>query len=61
MPWTPKQVRYLFSSGSPLSAVQKESMHSELHANPSMGHKKKGSAALKKRSRMADRFAEART
>lgn len=61
MPWTRQQVKFLFSGGSPLSAVQKENMHSELHANPAMGHKKKGSAALKKKSRMAERFAEART
>jgi len=42
MPWTRKQVKYLLSSGSPLSGAQKTKMVSELHANPAMGHKKKG-------------------
>lgn len=45
MPWTRKQVKYLLSSGSPLSGSQKEKMKGELHANPAMGHKKKNSAA----------------
>lgn len=48
MPWTRKQVRLLLSSASPLSEEQQSKMKSELHANPSLGHKKKGSAALKK-------------
>lgn len=48
MPWTRKAVKFLLSSGSPLKAGQKEKMVGELHANPSMGHKKKGSSALKK-------------
>lgn len=48
MPWTRKQVKYLFSSGSPLSGKQKAKMHAELHADPAMGHMKKGSKALKK-------------
>ena len=42
MPWTRKQVKYLLSSGSPLSGGQKTKMKSELHADPAMGHKKKG-------------------
>jgi hypothetical protein len=42
MPWTPRQKRYLLSSGSPLTGAQKESMKAELHADPSMGHMKKG-------------------
>jgi hypothetical protein len=54
MPWTPRQTRYLLSSGSPLSAVQKEKMKGELHANPRLAH-------AKKKSRMADRFKKART
>lgn len=41
MPWTPKQVRFLFSSGSPLSEEQKEKDKAELHANPSLGHRRK--------------------
>lgn len=48
MPWTRRQVRYLESSGSPLSAAQKDKMNSELHADPSLGHNKKGSTAMKK-------------
>lgn len=49
MPWTRRQVKYLLSSGSPLSGEQKTKMVGELHSDPSMGHKKKGSKALKKR------------
>lgn len=48
MPWTRRQVRYLESSGSPLTSAQKDKMNSELHANPSMGHKRKGSTAMMK-------------
>lgn len=47
MPWTRKQVKLLLSSGSPLSSQQKGKMKQELHQDPSMGHKKKGSKALK--------------
>jgi len=46
MPWTRKQVKYLFSSGSPLSGEQKNKMHAELHANPAMGHMQKGSSRM---------------
>lgn len=48
MPWTRKQVKKLLSSGSPLNSGQKAKMKSELHADPAMGHAKKGSEALKK-------------
>lgn len=48
MPWTPRQVRYLLSSGSPLSGGQQAKMKGELHASPGMGHMQKGSSALKK-------------
>lgn len=48
MPWTRKAVKLLLSDASPLSGAQKDKMKAELHADPSMGHKKKGSAALKK-------------
>lgn len=48
MPWTPRQVRYLESSGSPLTSAQKSKMNSELHQDPSLGHHQKGSAAMKK-------------
>jgi hypothetical protein len=54
MPWTPRQVRYLESKSSPLSAVQKESMNSELHSMPAMGHMTKGSKAMKRGSRFAE-------
>jgi hypothetical protein len=47
MPWTPRQVRFLESSGSPLTGAQKAKMNAELHADPSLGHKKKGSEAMK--------------
>jgi hypothetical protein len=46
-PWTRKQVKKLLSSESPLNAGQKRRMISELHANPKMGHMKKGSKSLK--------------
>jgi len=42
MPWTPKQVKYLLSKESPLSSKQKAKIKRELHANPKMGHKRKG-------------------
>lgn len=48
MPWTQKQVRFLESSGSPLTPAQKSKMNSELHSDPSLGHKKKGSEAMAK-------------
>lgn len=48
MPWTRKQVRYLFSSGSPLTQEQKDKMAGELHRNPALGHARKGSTSLKK-------------
>lgn len=55
MPWTRRQVKYLLSSGSPLKSEQKDKMKSELHADPAMGHRKKGefsgSAANYKHSR----------
>jgi hypothetical protein len=42
VPYTPKQVRYLLSKGSPLSAKQQEKVKAELHQSPSLGHAKKG-------------------
>lgn len=48
MPWTPKQTRYLLSKVSPLAPEQKDKMKSELHADPSMAHKKKGSSTWMK-------------
>jgi len=38
MPWTNKQFRFLMSSGSPLTDVQKTKDKNEAHANPSMIH-----------------------
>lgn len=55
MPWTRRQVKYLLSKGSPLSSQQQDKMHQELHANPAMGHMKKGS------SRLAQAFRKARS
>ena len=48
MPWTAKQIRYLLSSASPLTAAQKAKDKAELHANPAMGHARKGSEELKR-------------
>ena len=42
MPWTRRAVKYLLSSGSPLSDEQQAKMKRELHENPEMGHLKKG-------------------
>jgi hypothetical protein len=53
MPWTQKQFRFLMSSGSPLTATQKEKDKAEAHADPEIVHRKKG-------SRMAQHFREAR-
>ena len=47
-PWTRRQVRLLLSDASPLNEQQKAKMKGELHQDPSLGHKKKGSEALKK-------------
>jgi hypothetical protein len=47
VPWTRRQVRFLESSGSPLSKAQKDKMNRELHDDPSLGHHKKGSSAMK--------------
>ncbi|MGH9452340.1 MAG: hypothetical protein ACRD2O_00040 [Terriglobia bacterium] len=52
MPWTRRQVKFLFSKGSPLDKKQKTKMVAELHANPAIGHERKGSAALKKGRRV---------
>ena len=48
MPYTRRQVRFLESSGSPLTATQKAKMNRELHENPALGHNQKGSEAMKK-------------
>jgi len=44
-------MRYLESSGSPLTSEQKAKMNRELHSDPSLGHKTKGSAAMAKESK----------
>jgi hypothetical protein len=49
MPWTRAQVRLLLSKRSPLTAEQQANMKQELHSDPSLGHKRKGSPALKKK------------
>ena len=48
MPWTRRQVKYLLSKGSPLTDEQQDKMKAELHADPEMGHARKGGAELKK-------------
>ena len=48
MPWTRKQVKLLLSKYSPPKPAQKTKMVGELHANPQMGHARKGSEELKK-------------
>jgi hypothetical protein len=57
MPWTPKQKRYLLSSGSPLKESQKDKMKTELHNNPSLGHERKTTKVIKKKK--SKTFAEA--
>lgn len=42
MPWTRKQVKYLLSKSSPLSSAQQDKVKAELHADPALGHAKKG-------------------
>jgi len=54
MPWTRKQVKLLLSKASPLSSEQQSKMKSELHADPSMGHAKKRSRALKRSKKKSD-------
>ena len=49
MPYTRKQVRYLLSKVSPLTGSQQAKVKQELHANPKVGHAKKGSEVLKKK------------
>jgi len=49
MPWTPRQVRLLLSSASPLTEAQQAKMKKELHSNPKLGHARKGSKQLKKK------------
>jgi hypothetical protein len=48
MPWTRSQVKLLLSKGSPLEPEQKAKMHRELHANPQLGHARKGTAGMKR-------------
>lgn len=56
MPWTRRQVRYLLSSGSPLSSEQREKMKGELHSDPAMGHARKGSSQLRKSTAKQTKF-----
>lgn len=44
-------MRYLESRGSPLTSEQKAKMNRELHSDPSLGHKKKGSEAMAKEAK----------
>jgi hypothetical protein len=60
MPWTRQQVKYLLSSGSPLSGKQKTKMKGELHEDPSMGHMRKGYEKQKNAEDNARSYAAAR-
>lgn len=51
MPWTRRQVKKLLSKGSPLSPAQQSKMKRELHANPAMGHARKGSSQMRQLTR----------
>ncbi len=48
MPWTRKQVKLLLSDASPLSGAPQDKMKAELHADPAMGHAKKGTVKKRK-------------
>jgi hypothetical protein len=49
MPWTRQQVKFLLDKKvSPLTSTQRSKMVGELHADPKMGHVRKGSKELKK-------------
>ena len=49
MPWTRQQVKFLLDKKvSPLTSTQRTKMVGELHADPKMGHARKGSKELKK-------------
>jgi hypothetical protein len=53
MPWTRQQVKYLLDKKiSPLTRQQRAKMVSELHADPAIGHEKKGSLSLKQAARI---------
>ena len=43
MPYTRRQIRFLLSKVSPFSSIQKDKLKAELHENPALGHRKKGS------------------
>lgn len=60
MPYTQREVRFLLSSASPFSNKKKDEVKAELHSDPALGHQRRGSEAMKRGSRMADRFAAAR-
>lgn len=49
MPWTRQQVKFLLDKKvSPLTRSERTKMVAELHADPKMGHARKGSKELKK-------------
>jgi hypothetical protein len=55
VPYTRRQVRFLESNDSPLTTVQKNKMNAEVHADPALGHHKKGSEAMKKPQKPSDK------
>lgn len=60
MPYTQREVRFLLSNASPFSKQKKNEVKAELHEDPALGHQRRGSEAMKRGSRMAERFAVAR-
>jgi len=48
MPYTRRQVRLLLSKASPLTPKQQAKVKRELHRDASLGHKRKGSKAMKR-------------
>ena len=60
MPYTQREVRFLLSSASPFSNNKKDEVKTELHADPALGHQRRGSEAMKRGSRMAEQFRKAR-
>jgi len=60
MPYTQQQVRLFMSDASPLNAVEKEKVRGELHADPSMGHKKPGPEANDESRKLYARYKSSR-
>jgi hypothetical protein len=48
VPWSRKEVRFLFSKASPMKPDEKAKMAAELHSNPALGHGIPGSPQMKR-------------